>query len=124
MKILLLFLLLNSCGSTKSPGVVENTSKAEDTIKIKVNENFEIKLGAIMGTGYRWILQDSAYQQLLNLDTTYTLSAKDIDGNPETQVFRFTGIKKGETIVKLVYIRPWKKQDPPDKEKKYTIIVQ
>ena len=60
MKIFFLFFLFSSCGSTKHPPVVENTIKAEDTIKIKVNENFEIKLGAVMGTGYRWILRYSS----------------------------------------------------------------
>ncbi len=117
MKLLPFLFFFAACGATNQG------QSGNDTISVKLNESFEIKAGVAMGTGFRWVLPDSGYLQFLRLDTTYTTSTQDVDGNPETQVFRFTGIKKGNTPLRLIHIRPWKKEDPPDKQKNYTITI-
>lgn len=118
MKIIALLLLVQACNNNKPDTTVQ------DTIHIKTNETFEIKLGAVLGTGFRWMPADSAYQPFLRLDSTYTYQPKDIDGEPELQVFVFRGLKKGTASVHLVYKRSWKKKDPPEKERKYTVIIE
>lgn len=112
------FLLVQAC-TNSSPD-----TSLQDTIRVKTNESFEIKLGVVLGSGFRWMTADPAYQPLLRLDTTYTIHAKDIDGEPETQVFQFRGLKKGEVRLRFVYGRSWQKKDPPRKERTYTVIVE
>ncbi len=78
-----------------------------------------------MGTGYSWSLADSAFTKFVSLDSTYTVpnpSGKE-DG-PETQVFRFKAVSSGETILRFVHGRPWKKEEKPDKEKSYQVFVE
>ncbi|MBC7872475.1 MAG: hypothetical protein H7Y01_00690 [Ferruginibacter sp.] len=67
MRILAMLLVCCSCGSThqdSSPG---------DTINVKVNESFEVKLSAVMASGSSWSLADSAFNKMVVLDTTYTV---------------------------------------------------
>lgn len=111
------FLLLEACSGSPD-------SSVQDTIRVKTNEPFEIRLGASLGTGYRWMTADSAYLGLLQLDTSFVVQPKDIDGEPETQVFQFRGLTKGKTRLHFVYQRSWQKKDPPRKERTYTIIVE
>jgi len=118
MKIVALLLLVQACNNSKPD------TSMQDTIHVKRNETFEVKLAAVLGTGFRWMPADSAYQPFLRLDTTYTFQPKDIDGEPEMQVFVFRGLKKGETTLHFVYKRSWKKKDPPDKQRKYTVIIE
>ena len=118
MKLLAVLLLMQACHSSQPD------TAGIDTIRIHPHESFDIKLGAVLGTGFRRMLADSSYQSFLRLDTSLIVQAKDIDGEPETQVFTFTGIKKGTPTLHFVYRRSWKKKDPPAKERKFKIIIQ
>jgi len=118
MKFFAVFLLIQACNSSQPD------TTGMDTIRIQTNDTFDIKLGAVLGTGFRWMLSDSAYQSILRLDTSYIVQTKDIDGEPETQVFKFRALKKGKVTLNFMYRRSWKKKDPPDKERKFRIIIQ
>jgi predicted secreted protein len=119
MKLIPLLLLATSCGTASHQQV------STDTIKVKMKESFEIKLGTNMGTGYSWSLKDSAYRQFLSLDTVYTISnAEGKDNAPETQVFRFTALKKSNTTLHFLHARPWRKEEKPDQEKQYQVIIE
>ncbi len=119
IKLLAVLLIANACNGNKS------VTADNDTIRTKPGAAFEIKLGAVMGTGFRWMMSaDTAYKEYIRLDTSYTVQSKDIDGEPETQIFVFTGLKKGSAILQFLYRRSWKKNDPPDKTKDVTIIIE
>ena len=119
MKLIPLLLLATSCGTASHQQV------SSDTIKAKVNEQFEIKLGTNMGTGFSWSLKDSAYRQFLSLDTVYTISNPEgKDNAPEIQVFRFTALKKSNTTLHFLHARPWRKEEKPDQEKQYLVIIE
>jgi predicted secreted protein len=118
MKILPLLAILAGCGTTSHPA-------SSDTIQVKVNETFEIKLGSSLGTGYSWTLADSAWRQYLSLDTTYVINdPQQKDNGPDTQVFRFRALSKGESALHFDYRQPWKKEEAPSKQRSYTVIAK
>lgn len=58
-------------------------------------------------------------------DTTYTVNNPfGKEGDTEAQVFNFKYMVKGETSLLVINIRPWRKQDPLAKEKKYKRLIQ
>ncbi len=119
MKLISLLLLATSCGTASHQQV--NT----DTIKVKVKESFEIKLATNMGTGYSWSLKDSAYRQFMSFDSVYTiLNPEGKDNAPEIQVFCFTALKKSSTTLHFLHARPWRKEEKPDQEKQYLVIIE
>jgi predicted secreted protein len=119
MKLFALLLFLNACNGTKTE------STAQDTLRVKVNERFDIRLGTSMGTGFSWSVADSAYKTTLSLDSAYViLNPEGKDDAPETQVFVFRALQKGETRLHFIHSRPWRKKDPPDKEKKFVILAE
>lgn len=109
----------STCGTTNQKGVIE------DSITVKISNHFNIKLPAMLGTGYSWSLKDSAYQQYLSFDSTYTISeSSGKEGAQEMQVFQFTGIVKGITYIQFIHSRPWKKEEEPNKERSYKVIIE
>ena len=78
-----------------------------------------------MGTGYSWMLRDSACIKYFRLDSTYVISMPiGEDNEPETQVFIFKIFTKGECDLYFIYKRPWEKSKATDKGKKYKVIVE
>jgi predicted secreted protein len=124
MKLLLLSLACAACGASNTSVKDTGSVSTGDTIIVKVNEFFEVKLGAVMASGYSWSIADSNYTSFAKLDTTFAILNSDREGDPETQVFRFKAINKGETVLHFIHVRPWRKTDPPTKEKKYKLTIQ
>jgi predicted secreted protein len=119
MKLFVLFALVGGCHTSKPD------STSQDTIRVKVNETFEIRLGTSMGTGYSWMPKDSAYQANFSLDSSYVVNnVQGKDNGPDTQVFRFKALKKSETIIHFIHVRSWKKDETPDKEKSFSVIIE
>lgn len=118
MKLLSILVFLASCGTTT------HTTPSSDTIRVKVNEHFDIKLDTRLGTGFSWVLADSAWRSNLSLDTTYVVNdPQQRDNGQEVQVFRFKALAKSESTLHFNYVRPWKKEEAPDKQRSFTIIV-
>lgn len=122
MKLFSILLLLSSCGTT---AVYDTGSDSSDTVIVKNHESFEIKLATNLGTGYSWTLRDSAFTTFLSVDTLFTISnPQGIDNAMETQVFRFTALKTGSVRLHFLHKRPWKKDEKPDQEKEYLILIE
>ena len=127
MKFLAFVLVFAACGSStgKNDTAEKKPVNATEDIRVKLNESFEIKMDAVLGTGYSWNLPDSGYKKYLTLDTTYTTPGpSEKEGAPETQVFKFSGIAKGSTNLRFIYIQPWRKEAVPSKEKSYHVTVE
>jgi len=128
MKLIALLLLAGACNSGKpGPAKTGTTQPAspQDTVRVKVAGSFTIKLGTTMGTGFRWSLADSLYSDFLKLDSTKVYNdPQGKDNAPDTQVFYFTGIKKGIATLHFIHSRPWQKKDPPDKERIFHVYIE
>jgi len=76
-------------------------------LKAKVGIEFSIELPSNRTTGHRWEANfDSAFMQLLT--STYARSSQKI-GSGGTESFTFKPLKKGRTLLRMVYKRPWEK---------------
>jgi len=121
MKILSLLVLVCSCNTAS----VSTPSTTTDTIRVKPNESFTIKLATSMGTGYSWSTKDSAYQKYLSLDSvTVVNNTEGKDDGQDLQVFHFHSLEKSTTSILFIHKRPWEKADKADKEKQFTIITE
>lgn len=105
-------------GNSKSHKVPMNdTLKIEgcqDKIKTGLGSIVEIRLEAVPGSGYQWLLKDSSQLlQLLDADSlkfTKPVTEQPVPGLPGYQVLHFKAMKKGEELVRLEYKRIWEKE--------------
>ncbi|HQV07421.1 MAG: protease inhibitor I42 family protein [Chitinophagaceae bacterium] len=119
MKQLILLLAFYSCGTTSS------NDSTQDSLVIKVGKQLDIKLEAVMGTGYSWALEDSSFTNYLSIDTSFVMSKpQEKEGAKENQVFRFTGLAKGVVTIHFLYRRPWEKDKEPADKKTFTITIE
>ena len=86
----------------------------QDMINVKAGSIVELKLEAVPGSGYQWLLKDpSQLLELLdadNLKFTTAETEKPTPGKPGHQVLHFKAIKKGNETIKLEYKRTWEKE--------------
>ena len=83
-------------------------------ITVRLGSVIEMKLDAIPGSGYQWLLKDSS-NLLLLLDTEILKFSKpEIEqrmvGQPGYQILHFKAINKGEEMILLQYRRTWEKE--------------
>ncbi len=143
MKFFVILLLLTACGSSSgseksnkdtsksssqtdtSMQTDQSTGSGQEDIRVKLNDRFDIRLNAVLGTGNSWWLADSAFKSNLSLDTTFTeINSSEKDGAPQVQVFRFRGTVKGATTLLFNYSQPWKKDEKPSDSKTYRVTVE
>ncbi len=88
-------------------------SADKTTQKIRVGE-FEVRLESNASTGYEWSIagQDKAFLQGVG-EPRFIESDESAPGAPSVQAFSFRALKKGSTVLKLVYARPWEKEQTP-----------
>jgi len=86
----------------------------QEKIKMKVGSILEIKLEAVPGSGYQWLVKDSSQLLLLldgdNLKFSTQETKQPTVGQPGHQILHFKALKKGEETVKLEYKRVWESE--------------
>jgi predicted secreted protein len=115
--ILIIACNVNSGNAKNQKTPMNDTLKIEgcqEKIKMKAGSIVEIKLEAVPGTGYQWLLKDSSQLlQLLdpdNLKFSYPESGQPAPGQHGHQTLHFKAIKKGEELIRLEYKRTWEKE--------------
>jgi len=117
------FLFITVASNVNSRNINSQTVPMNDTLKIEgcqdkikmmVGSIVEIKLEAVPGSGYQWLLKDaSQLLQLLDGDIL-KFSAPETKqptvGVPGHQILHFKAIKKGEEMIRLEYKRTWEKE--------------
>ena len=119
--ITLMMLLTIAC-NTRTGKSVNQQSPMKDTlvfigcqekISMKVGSIVEIKLEAIKGTGYQWILKEPSplIQQIETDVLKYSTpeSKEDIPGQKSYQVLQFKALEKGKVKIELEYKRTFEK---------------
>jgi predicted secreted protein len=135
MKILILLLSLagfycNTHPSASSqPGrtdIADGVNKyalPTDTIETKIGAEFRIEIRATLGTGNRWMLEDSLDKNYLTLIGSTTITdSTEMAAKPDLQTFVFKAIKTGSSTISFVYKRPWKKNTEANAERKRYFI--
>ena len=108
----------NNSGQSKSQRVPMNDTLkiagCQDKIKTELGSIIEIRLEAIPGAGYQWLLKDSSkLLQLLDADSlkfSRPETKEPTPGAPGHQILHFSAVKKGEEMIQLDYKRTWEKE--------------
>jgi predicted secreted protein len=94
--------------------------EAKNIVQAKLNKPFNIALDSNPTTGYRWTV-DFNYRFLMKGNESYSKSQPELIGSGGQQIFTFTPIRDGQTIISAVYKRPW--EDIVVDERTFSIIV-
>jgi len=117
--IIWLSFLMIACNANKGKSV-NQVSTMRDTliftgcqeeITLKTGSVFEIKLEAVKGTGYQWLLKEPCLllEQIENDVICYSPERENTPGQKCYQVLQFKALKKGEGIIQLEYKRTFEK---------------
>ena len=81
----------------------------QEKISINAGSIFEIKLEAISGTGYQWLVKESS-PLIVQLEPDVLKFAtqenkEGVPGHEGFQILQFKAVQKGEAVIKLEYRR-------------------
>jgi predicted secreted protein len=95
-----------------------------DVIRAKLRQPFDIILDSNPTTGYAWTVDfdDRFLNGGAQLNGTLTIIRPALIGAGGQQIFRFTPIEPGQTIISAIYKRPW--EETAAEERIFLIIIQ
>ena len=87
---------------------------AVDRRTVKVGEAFSVTLEANVTTGSSWEVAeiDEGFVHLVSNQYVSDSNPGQL-GQPGKAVLQFQAVSKGQTVIKLVYHRPWEKSEAP-----------
>ncbi len=94
------------------------------TVALQVGERFDLSLAANLTTGYRWELT-AIERAIVTLagEPDYDVGS-NMPGAGGIQTFHFVTAAAGQTLLKLIYHRPFETNTPPLKTVELTVLVQ
>jgi inhibitor of cysteine peptidase len=131
---------LAACGSAERPpandppvqdnrGAVPEFSDASAPIRVRPGTNFVITLASNATTGYQWMLADSLSPALLRrVKNEYITDAQPAGSPPVAgagghERWTFRALAPGQATIRLIYVRPWEKEQAADTTT-YRVIIQ
>jgi inhibitor of cysteine peptidase len=127
------FLLLGGNSMNKETNQTEVFLVAdgdETAITVKAPGEFSIKIESNPTTGYSWWLQEPGKEE----KTLVKFKEKTVEepgeqsrprlGAPTYEIFTFATLHPGETVIELLYRRPWEKDVPPLKKHKVLVTIE
>jgi predicted secreted protein len=101
------------------------TGVTSQTTYVRVGDEVVIQLPAQMGTGYSWQLRArDAKVAVPQGETELKSTPGQAPGAAEQQLFGFKIQAPGSTTVHLQYVRPWEKNQHPQKTFQVTLHAQ
>jgi predicted secreted protein len=94
------------------------------TIRLKIGEAFELRLGANPSTGYMWYLEKDSTPVVKLVHQTQTEATEPGVGRPVFQVFKFEGKRFGEGVLRMHYVRSWEPPTPEDEKFELHVVVE
>ena len=91
---------------------------------MRVGDTLELSFESNPTTGYQWEVVELNQAVLRQLGEEYVAPATDLLGAAGKEVFRFEAVSPGETLLKLVYHRPFEPEVPPEQTYQVNIIVK
>ena len=111
----------------RESGIIEKTDRdSGSTCEITIDNHLRIVLDTSPTTGYQWEITAYDSTILTFIKSTYLPDQKhpDIVGSSGKTLFEFHAIKKGETKLTLVYLRPFEEDIPPIKQFDLNVAVK
>lgn len=92
---------------------------------VKKDSEFVIEIRTSLGTGNRWMLEDSLDKKYLTLVRSFIVTdSTEMAARPDLQTFVFKALQSGSSTISFVYKRPWRKNaDANAERKKYLIKI-
>jgi len=81
-------------------------------VTLKPGQTLAIRLESNPSTGYRWETTEYDVEILRQGGSVEYQSGGSALGAGGHEIFRFEAVATGQTIVKMVYRRPWEESDP------------
>jgi len=92
-----------------SLNTVPNMDIISETMEVKIGETLTISLISNPTTGYSWQPEfDAEFLKLV--DKEFVIGSSDLVGAPGIEKFEFLTLKQGETMVTMIYKRPWEEK--------------
>jgi predicted secreted protein len=94
------------------------------TVQLPVGTSFDVALKGNATTGYQWQLdkiEGGGVRQAGKIDYVPDKHPERMVGFGGTFIFHFDVVKATKTKIRLVYVRPWEKDKPPEKTFEVTI---
>lgn len=118
----------NSGAATKKEiALAEVSSKkaTTDQIEVAAGREFKVTLASNATTGYHWELAaplDEAIVKLVNSE--YQAPKTGLIGSGGHEIWTFRAVARGQTVIKLKYVRPWEKEAAPAETATYKVTVR
>lgn len=120
----LLPLLLSSCALLPSRHYTVGLEDSGSTLHLRTGDEFTILLEGNPTTGYLWQFAAPYDETVVILKgDRYISPSEALCGAPGKRSLTFVAEDPGRTGLKLVYVRPWEKNQPPEKEFHLMILV-
>jgi inhibitor of cysteine peptidase len=125
-----LCLSLTACHNATSPTLPTLTLQKQAHSKsfdLKVGQILELVLGANPSTGFIWEIETIDSASLRQQGDPEFIPHCDDDnmvGCGGTMIFRFQAIFPKDSVLRLIYHRPWEKETPPADVFEVTIFVE
>jgi inhibitor of cysteine peptidase len=97
---------------------------AGSTVELRVGDTLEVMLDGNPTTGFSWETAAVDASVLKQLGEPGFQPDTSLIGSGGKFTFRFEAAGSGQTLLRLIYHRPWEKDVPPEKTFEVTVIVQ
>jgi inhibitor of cysteine peptidase len=120
----LLALALGACSASAPKQVNLSEKDAGRTVQLSVGGTLEVVLEGNPTTGYLWEVAAGETAIIKQVGESQFKPNTSALGSPGKVTLRFTGVAAGQTVLKLIYYRPFEKNVPPSKTFEVTVVVK
>lgn len=101
------------------------TGGPEAALEVTAGQTFTITLAANPSTGYQWGLAEPLDEATVRLvGSEYLPPASSRPGAGGTEVWTFSGVRRGTARIVLGYARPWEHDLPSQETREYLVTVR
>jgi len=112
------------CISIPQAAVTLSEEDAGSTVELRVGDTMEVVLDGNPTTGFSWETAAIDASVLKQLGEPGFEPYTNLIGSGGKFTFRFQAVSSGQTLLRLVYHRPWETEVPPEKTFEVTVVVQ
>jgi len=112
------------CISIPQAAVILNEEDTGSTAELRVGDTMEVVLDGNPTTGFSWETAAVDASVLKQLGEPGFEPYTNLIGSGGKFTFRFEAVASGQTLLRLIYHRPWETEVPPEKTFKVTVVVQ
>ena len=112
------------CVSVPGAAVTLTEEDAGRTVELRVGDTMAVVLDGNPTTGFQWETAALDASVLKQLGEPGFEPATGLIGSGGKFTFRFEAVASGQTLLRLVYHRPWETDVPPERTFEANVTVQ